>query len=101
VFFPHITDEGLVEVVSSHFDGRADNGAAQGNHGDIRRTASDIDDHVTAGLGDVDSGSDGCRNRLLDDADLSGACVVGGVLNGLLFHLCGAAGDADCDPRLS
>jgi len=101
VLLSHITHQGLIEIVSGSLDGGAYYGASQGDHRDIRSTASDIDDHVSAGLGNIDARSNGRRHRLLNDADLSGASLVGGVLNGLSLNLCGSAGDADCDPGLS
>ena len=101
MFLSHIADESFIEVISGRLDGCTYDRTAEGDHRDIRSTASDIYDHVTTCLGNIDTGANGCRNRLLDDADLAGTCLVSCVLNGLSLNLCRSARDADSDTRFS
>ena len=46
------------------------------------------------------AGADGGRHRLLDEVAAARAGVEGGVVDGALFDLGDAAGDADDDARL-
>ena len=101
MFLSHIADESFIEVISGRLDGCTYDRTAEGNHRDIRSTASDIYDHVSACLGDIDSCTDRCRNRLLDNADLTGTCLISCILNGLSLNLCRSARDADSDTRFS
>ena len=101
VLLSHIADQRLIKIITRNLDGGAYYGSAQGDDCDIRSTASDIYDHVSACLGNIDSSTDRCGNRLLDDADLAGTCLVSCVLNSLSLNLCRTARDADSDTRFS
>ena len=101
VLFPHVAHQGLVKVISGNLDGCAHNRAAQGNDRDIGRTAADIHYHVAAGLADVNPCADGRCYRLLDDGNLTGACLVGCILHCLFLNFSCAAGDADTDSWLA
>ena len=100
VLLPHVTEDGLVEVVAGDLDGLGNDRTVQCDHGDIRGTTTDVNDHVALRLTDVNAGTDGSRYRLLDDRDLAGTCVVSGILDGLLLDLGRTARDADRDARL-
>ena len=100
MLLPHVTEDGLIEVVAGHLDGLGNDRTVQCDHGDIRGTTTDVDDHVALRLTDVDAGTDGRRYRLLDDRDLTGTCVVSGILDGLLLDLGRTTWDADRDTRL-
>ena len=67
MFLTHITNNGFVEIISGDLDGSADYRTSQRDHGDIGSTTADIHDHVTAGLGDINSGTDCCCNGLFYD----------------------------------
>ena len=101
MFFAHITDQRLIEIIAGHLDGRTHYRTAQGNNGDIGGTSADIYDHVSAGLGDIDACADGSRNRLFDNRYFSGARLIRSILYRLLLNLCGSAWNADADSRLS
>ena len=75
--------------------------SSQRDHGDIGSTTADIHDHVAAGLGNINSGTDRCCNGLLDDRYLSGTCLIGSILYGFLLYLGNAAGYADRDTGLA
>ena len=100
MFFTHITHDSFVEIIARYLNGSADHRAAEGNHRDIGSTAADIHNHVSTGLGNVNACADGCRNRLLNDGNLSGARLISRILHGFLFHFGHAAGHADCNARL-
>ena len=101
MFLSHIADESLIEVISGSLNRSTYYSTSERDHCDIRSTASDIYDHVSACLGDIDSCTDSCRNRLLDNADLTGTCLISCILNGLSLNLCRSARDADSDTRFS
>ena len=94
MFLTHVTDNRLIKIVSRNFDGCTDHGASQGNNGNIRCSAADVNNHISARLGDIDACPDRCRNRFLDNGNLSCACLVGGILNRFLLHLGNTAGNA-------
>ena len=101
MFLSHIADKGFIEVISGRLDRGADYSTAERDDCDIRSTASDIYDHISACLGDIDSGTDCCCNRLFDNADLTGTCLVSRILYGLSLNFRCTARDADCDTRFS
>ena len=97
----HVTDQSLIKVITCNLDGSAYYGSAKRDDCDICSTATDINDHVSAGLGNINSGTDGSCYRLLNDGNLAGTCLIGSVLNGLLLDLSRTARNADCDTRLA
>ena len=92
-----VGDDGLVHLVSGHADGARVDDAGEGDDGDVGGAAADIDDHVSAGLGDGEAGSDGGDHGLLDQVNFRGFGAVGGVHDGALFYLGDLRGDADDD----
>ena len=101
VFLTHITNNSFVEIISGDLDGSADYRTSQRDHGDIGSTTADIHDHVTAGLGDINSGTDCCCNGLFNDGYLSGTCLIGSIFYGFLLYFRNAAGYADRDTGLT
>ena len=101
MFLSHVTDQCLVEVITSHFNRSADYGTAQGNNGDICRTTTNIYDHVAARLGNIDTSADRSCYRLLDDRNLACASLISRILNRLALYLGRTARDADADTRLA
>ena len=100
VLLPHVTEDGLIEVVAGDLDRFGNDRTVERDYGDIRGTTTDVDDHIALWLTDVDAGADCSRYRLLDDRDLAGTCMVSGILDGLLLDLGCATRDADRDARL-
>ena len=100
MFLSHVTNQCLVEVITSHFNRSADYGTAQGNNGDICRTTTNIYDHVAARLGNINTSADRSCYRLLDDRNLSCASLISRILNRLALYLGRTARDADADTRL-
>ena len=62
----HVASERIVKLVTRHLDGVGNHGGSVRNHRDVGRAAADIEHHVPRWLVDVEPGSDGSRNRLLD-----------------------------------
>ena len=89
-----VPDDGLVEFVARDLDALGDDDAVEGEDRDVRGAAADVDDHVADGTGDVEPGSEGCRDGLLDEEDAARARLDGRVMDGALFHLGDARGDA-------
>ena len=101
MLLPHIAHQCLVKVIACNLDGCADNRAPQRNDRNVGCTASDIHNHITAGLSDINTGADGRSNRLLDNGHFPGACLVGGILHCLFLNLSGSAGDTYADSGLA
>ena len=56
----------VVEFITTHSDGLVNNDTGQSNYGNLRRTASNIDNHIANGLSHVESNSDGRRHGLIN-----------------------------------
>ena len=97
----HIADKCLIEIISRYFDGITYNRSAQGYDRHIGSTAANIHYHVSAGLGYIDTGSDRCRDRLLNDKHISRSALDGRILNCFTLNLGNSAGYADCDSGLT
>ena len=95
----HIADHRLVKVITRDLNRSRDDGAAEGDDGDIRGAAADVDNHVAAGLRNVDARTDCRRDRLLNDRDFLRARLVGCVLDGLSLDLGRTGRNADRDAR--
>ena len=89
----------FIELVARNLQGEVNYRFAEGDYGDIRRTASDIYDHGTAGLCDIDTGTDCGSDRLTDQEYVFRAGVTAGVLNGLLLNRSDDRRNADNDRR--
>ena len=96
---PHVADNGVVKVVAGHFERVRNDRAAKGNDGDVRGAAADVDDHVAAGLRNVDARADGRRDRLFNDEDFARAGVDRCVFNRFPLHFRNVRRHTDRDPR--
>ena len=77
-----------------------DDDPAERDHGDLGRTAADVDDHVPGRLGDGQPCADRGGHRLLDEVRLPGAGRERRLLDGALLDARDARRDADDDPRV-
>ena len=88
----------VLDVAREHVAGRTDavllDQTAQGDHGDLRGTATDIDDHVALRRLDVEADTERRRHRFEDQEDIAAAGVLGGVAHGADLHFRGAGRDA-------
>ncbi len=100
VFALQIIGDGLVHLVAGHAHRARIDNARKRNHGDIRRSAADIDHHVARGLGNRQSGADRRHHRLLHQIDFAGLGAISRVFNGALFYLRNLRRHADHDPRV-
>ena len=82
------------EDVARRTDAVLDHDAAEGDDGDLRRTAADVDDHVALRGFDLEADTEGGRHRLIDEVDLTRAGVLGGVADGPDLDFGTAGGDA-------
>src|SRR4051812_44329089 len=87
----------LVHLVAGGTDRRANDDAAESDHRDLRRAATDVDHHAAVRLHDRESGTDRRRHRLFDKICGAGAGVEGGIVDGTLLHLSDTAWYADDD----
>ncbi len=79
--------DGFVHLVSGHADGARVDDTGERDDGDVGGAAADVDDHVSAGFGDGETGADGGDHGLLNEVNLGGLGAVGGVHDGALFDL--------------
>ena len=70
------------EDVAGDADGVLLDDAAEGDDGDFRRAATDIDDHVAARGFYVETDSEGCGHRFINQVDVASSGVFGGVADG-------------------
>ena len=101
MFLSHETNNRLIKIITRDLNGSADYSSSKRDDCNICGTASDIHDHISAWSGNIDSGSDCCCDRLLNDGNLSGTCLVGSIFYCLLLYLCNAAGNTDSDTGLT
>ena len=101
VLLTHVTNDCFVEVVTCDLDRSRYYRSAKGDHCDISCTTTDINDHITAWTGDVDTSTDGSCDRLLDNGYLTSTCCIGSILNSTLLNLCYTRWYADRDTRLT
>ena len=63
-----IGDDRLVHLVAVHPNRSAIDDAAERQHRDLGRSATNIDHHRPGRLGHRETGTDRCRHRLLDQS---------------------------------
>ena len=95
-----MADDGLVEFIPGDLDGFRHDDAVERQDRHVRGPAADIHDHVSVGARDVQSGSEGGGDGLLDQEDPACSGLKRGVVDGSLLHLGDAGGDADNDAGL-
>ena len=89
-----VLDDGLVKARARDLDRLALDHAAGGDDRDFRGAAADVDDHMALGSADIHAGAERGGDRGLEQIDLTGAGLDGGVDHGALFHAGDAAGNA-------
>jgi hypothetical protein len=87
----------LVHLVAADPDRGGVGEAAQREHGDLGGAAADVDDHRSDRLGHRHVGADRGGHRLLDQPDLAGAGIGGGVADRAALDRGGARRHADHD----
>ena len=92
-----IGDDRLVHLVAADAHRGGVGKAAQREHRDFGGAAADIDDHRADRLGHRHVGADRGGHRLVDQADLAGAGVGGGVADRAALDRGRARGHADHD----
>ena len=97
----HITYDRFIKIITGDLYRCADNSTAQRDHSDICSTTTDIHDHISARSGNINTGSDSCCDRLLNNKYFSCACLISSILNCLLLYLSNTARYADSDLRLT
>ena len=101
VFLTHIADQRLIKIISGNLDRCTYNRSSKRNDSDIRSTASDIYDHISAWSCNIDSRTDCSSDRLLNNFYLAGTSLISSVLNGLLLYLSNTTRYADADAWLT
>src|SRR5215207_9663595 len=81
-----VVDDGLVELVAADADRLRHHDAAERDHGNLARSAADVDDHVPCRLAHRQPGADRRGHRLLDQVRLTGAGAEAGLLHRALLH---------------
>ena len=94
VFLSHVLYNRFVETAAGRLDGFAFHYAAGRDHGDLRSSSADVDDHVTIRLADVDAGAQRGRDSLFQQVDLSRSGFDSRIDHRALFHAADAAGNA-------
>src|SRR6266496_4401982 len=94
VVLAHELHDRLIQLVAAGADRRVRHDARQGDHGDLRGPAADVDHHVPGRGLDRQPHADRGRHRLGDHIDLLGARRLRGVAHRPLLHLGDAAGHA-------
>src|SRR5215470_9235782 len=89
----------LVHLVAGDADRLRVDDARQRNDGHLGGSASDVDDHVAAGLLDRQPSPDGGGHRLFDQVDLARARLHRGIAHRALFDLRDPGRNADDDAR--
>ena len=100
MFFAHVAHDCLIKIISGNLDGSADNDSSKRNNSDVGCSSSDVHDHISAWLCDIDSGADGCRNRFFNNGYFPCTCLVGRILNCLFLYFRGTARHTHADARL-
>src|SRR5882724_339092 len=92
-------NDSFVHRVAGNTDGPRVDDPAHAYNCDIGGAASNIDDNVSARLGDRKSGADGSRHGFFDQKDLRCFSAVRRVLDSSALHLRNTGGNADNDAR--
>ena len=72
-----IGNDRFVHLVAGHADGAGVDDAGEGDDGDVGGAAADVDDHISARLGDGQAGADGGDHGLFDEVHFRGLGTVG------------------------
>src|SRR5690554_213284 len=94
-----VVDDGFVEFIAAHPDRTLVHHATQGNNGHFGGATADINNHGAAGIGNGQSGADGCCHGFFDEINLAGACPQGRLAYCAALDLRRAARNANDDAR--
>lgn len=81
-----VLDDEIVELVAADPNRTGRYNAAQRDHSHLAGAAADVHDHAAHGLGNRKPGTDGSCHRLLDDGNLPGAGLDGGLPDSAALH---------------
>ena len=84
----HISNNRLVKIITGNLNRCTYYGTSKRNNRNIRSTTTDIYDHITAWLRNIDTSSDCCGYRLLDNLYISCSCCICCIFYRLLLYLC-------------
>src|SRR5581483_1298248 len=87
VLEPQVADDRFVELVAPDTQRARQHDPPERDHGDLARTAADVDDHPSDRLGDVEPRPDRGGDRLLDQVHVARAGGERGLLDGALLDL--------------
>src|SRR6185503_17798729 len=93
----HVRDDRFVHLVAADPNALRIDDAGERYHGDLGRTAADVDDHVAARLGDRKPGADRRSHGLFDQENLAGTGTLRALLHGALLDFGDAERHADDD----
>ena len=91
----HVVHDVLRELIPCSVDGLILHDTSEGDHGDLCRTTTYIDDHVPFRSEDVYADTDSCCHRLIDHIYVTSPCVFARVTYGTYLYLCASGGDTD------
>src|SRR5688572_22345088 len=83
----HVIENVAVEGITRHADRLIADNPRKGDYRDIGSTPADINNHVTDGLFNIDTCSDGRSDRFIDHVNFFCSGVFGRVAYGTLLYL--------------
>ena len=87
MFLTHIADKRLIEIITGDLNGGTDNRTPQRNNCDIGSTTANIHNHVSTGLGNINSCTNRCCNRLFDNGYFTCTGLQSRIFNSLPLYL--------------
>ncbi len=81
-----VLDNGFVKLVAAHAQRLIHYNAGKSDDSDLCRASANVDYHVSHRVGYAQSDADGCGHGFVDQFDLFGAGIQGGVAHGTFFH---------------
>ena len=87
VLLAHMIHDVLRQFVASGVDGLILDDTTERDDSDLRRTTTDVHDHVAFGGEDVDAYADSCSHGLVDHVDVTATSVLAGVAYGTDLYL--------------
>ena len=90
-----IAGNGLIEGISRHLQRGGYGHAVHAQHSDIRGAAANIHHHMAIGLLDIQTGTQGRRQGLLDQEHTASPGLNGSIDDAALLYLGNTAGNAD------
>ena len=88
-----VTDNRFVHFVTAHAHRGVANGSVQGDHGDVRRTTTNIHDHVAHRVFDRNAHADRSSHRFVYQVNFLGTGLLRSIDHGTLFHFSNSGRD--------